>query len=144
MIIYLGRKQLRGHFKSTSSDMIHIKERRAINKNYVRNIYPGFWIWPAIHHYRLCESLHLSGPHWYGFAQQFSTWVSHVKSKEVLVAGVQSEAEVEQRETSLLHLIQQPQTRVLKEDQVWWLPGPEDGIWLENSEWREGWDNRMR
>ena len=34
------------------------------------------------------------------------------------MAGVQSEAEVEQRETSLLHLIQQPQTRVLKEDLV--------------------------
>ena len=64
------------------------------------------------------ESLHLSGPHWYGFVQQFSTRVSQVKSKEVLVAGVQSEAEVEQRETSLLHLIQQPQTRVLKEDLV--------------------------
>ena len=28
MIIYLGRKQLRGHFNSTCSDMIHIKERR--------------------------------------------------------------------------------------------------------------------
>ena len=53
MIIYLGRKQFQGHFKSTCSDMIHIKKRRAINKNYVRNIYPGFWIWPAIQHYRL-------------------------------------------------------------------------------------------
>ena len=38
-----------------------------------------------------------------GFQPEFHMWK---KSKEVLVAGVQSKVEVEQRETRLLHLIQ--------------------------------------
>lgn len=56
-----------------------------------------------------------------------------MKSKELLVARMQREAEMEQTEARVLPLIQQKQTKVLKEDQDWWIPGPEEGIRLENS-----------
>lgn len=62
-----------------------------------------------------------------------------MKSKEVLVAGVQSKAEVEQRETRLLHLIQQQQTRVLREDQVWWFQDQKrESGWRTVNEGRDG------